>query len=519
MLRPLLLAAALAAASSSAAAPSVAAAAGGAAVSLPSSDNAISSMNPTFASWNIDPSCNRGFRDTDFANANLLAAATALQPARLRFGGSGADALVYGLTPGSPECAAAGVNESACDTGYVTPGCLNASHWDGLFALANASGAEFIFGVSINLAAACAAGPNYVWDGANAANLLAYLTASGQKVWGFELGNEVNNNGGAPCNLTAAMQAAAFVKFAGMVAAALPGARLVGPDTGYRDWQAWLQALLPLVPRGLLHAVTHHVYLGMERDGFNSPSLLDSPLPEIEWYSATVAALAPGAQIWAGENGPIGGGNDGTCGALSVCGTFASVIFYADDMGLRAKHGFSQYNRQDLFGGAYGLTNSPSGRMALARDDAIVLRPDFWVAFLWKRTLGLGVLNATSSSRTLRAYAFVGAPPSPFASSLCGGVALLLVNLDDSAAPTAVALPAVAGASSFAAWSLAPTAAGGAFGDEATLNGAALPTDVDVSKGDPRAFLQRIVEAPVAGKVSDGAQLPPLSATFLCYGA
>ena len=89
----------------------------------------------------------------------------------------------------------------------------------------------------------------------------------------------------------------------GMVAAVLPEARLVGPDTGYAVWQEWLTALLPLVPRGLLHAVTHHVYLGMERSSFNSPALLDSPLPEIEWYAATVAALAPAAQIWAGENG------------------------------------------------------------------------------------------------------------------------------------------------------------------------------------------------------------------------
>ena len=216
---------------------------------------------------------------------------------------------------------------------------------------------------------------------------------------------------------------------------------------------------------------------------------------------------------------PIGGGNDGTCGALSVCGTFASVIFYADDMGLRAKHGFAQYNRQDLFGGAYGLVNSPTGRMALALEDAVVIRPDFWVSWLMKRTLGLSVLNATSSSRMLRAYAFAGAPPSLFASEHCGGVALLLINLDNGTAPTAVALPAVAGASSFAAWSLAPSASGGAFGEDATLNGALLPTDVDVSKGDPRLFLQRIVQAPVAGKVGDGAQLPPLSATFLCYGA
>jgi len=486
-------------------------------VSLVSADP-ISTVEPTFASWNIDPSCNRGFRDTAFDNANLLAAAVALRPSRLRFGGSGADALIYGLSDGSPECAAAGVNETACDTGYTTPGCLNASHWNALFSLAQNSNTDFIFGVSINLADACAAGPGYVWNASNAATLLAYLRNSGQKVWGFELGNEVNNNGGSPCNLTAAMQAGAFNAFQAMASAALPDAKLIGPDTGYRDWQAWLSALLPLVRPNLLHAVTHHVYLGQERKDYNSPELFDSSLPEIDWYTSTCKALAPSSQVWAGENGPIGGGNDGTCGAESVCGTFASTLFYADDMALRAKNGYAQYNRQDLFGGAYGLLNSPSGAMALARGDAVSVRPDFWTSFMWKRTLGLSVLNATSSSRLVRAYAYAGAPPSPFASGLCGaGPQLVLLNLDNATAAAATLPQASAGGVTFAAWSLAPTAAGGPFASAATLNGAPLPTTIDVSQGDPRAFLQRIVQPPVTGLVSGGAQLPPLSTTFLCY--
>ena len=34
------------------------------------------------------------------------------------------------------------------------------------------------------------------------------------------------------------------------------------------------------------------------------------------WYVPMVRKLAPGAQVWAGEDGPIGGGEDGTCGAV-----------------------------------------------------------------------------------------------------------------------------------------------------------------------------------------------------------
>ena len=131
----------------------------------------VSVMEPTFASWNIDSSCNRGFHRIHFDNPNLLEAARGLAPSRLRFGGSGNDNLVYGFTPGSPECATV----SPTDCGYTTPGCLNASHWDSLYNFANRSGADFIFGVAYGLDRACAAGAGYVWNASNAAALLRYV--------------------------------------------------------------------------------------------------------------------------------------------------------------------------------------------------------------------------------------------------------------------------------------------------------------------------------------------------------
>ena len=59
-----------------------------------------------------------------------------------------------------------------------------------------------------------------------------------------------------------------------------------------------------------------------------------------------VHRLAPGAEVWAGEDGPVGGGDDGTCNGgtpnSSVCGTFATVPWYANDLGVRATLGFRQ---------------------------------------------------------------------------------------------------------------------------------------------------------------------------------
>ena len=150
----------------------------------------VNTVQPTYASWNIDPSCNRGFHVTNFSNPNLIAAAAGLHPSRLRFGGSGADNLVYSLTPGAPECAA--IDPAVClnSPDYTTPGCLNSSHWDGIFALAEQSRSDFIFGVSFDLLAACAAGgPSYVWNSSNVERLLAYTSQHGQTLYGMELGN------------------------------------------------------------------------------------------------------------------------------------------------------------------------------------------------------------------------------------------------------------------------------------------------------------------------------------------
>ena len=106
--------------------------------------------------------------------------------------------------------------------------------------------------------------------------------------------------------------------------------------------------------RPIRQAVTHHVYPGVKPSTFNTAAGLDSSNAEIAWYTSLIKDLAPaGTQIWAGEDGPVGGGDDGTCGgASSICGLYASAFWYADDLCNRALRGFVQYQRQDLFGAA-----------------------------------------------------------------------------------------------------------------------------------------------------------------------
>lgn len=227
-------------------------------------------------------------------------------------------------------------------------------------------------------------------------------------------------------------------------------------------------------------------------------------------------------QVWAGEDGPTGGGDSGTCGgdATSICGLYGTVLWYAADMGLRAQHSFKQYQRQDLVGGRYSLVGMPHDNEYLGETDPVTLHADFWVNFLWKRLMGLTVLSTSvlggqvnpvhpSTRQTVRGYAHCGSAPSPFSPhrlAARGGappLTVLLVNLDNGNTSTDVTID---GATSTTSWTISPAA--GAFGVAALLNGEPLPRTIKDG--------EVISEVPVAGVKAAGGKLslPPISVTF-----
>jgi hypothetical protein len=78
----------------------------------------------------------------------------------------------------------------------------------------------------------------YVWTPEAAVAMIKYIQSQKQQIWGFELGNEVNNRMKS-CNLQPAQQAAAFASFAKELAILYPDdstrPKLLGPDIGYLD--------------------------------------------------------------------------------------------------------------------------------------------------------------------------------------------------------------------------------------------------------------------------------------------
>ena len=336
-------------------------------------DPPLNDLNPEYASWNVDPSANRGFFHISFANANLQAAAASLAPSVMRVGGSGADFLVYGLGTG----AACPVPSPDNDTF----GCLNASHWDELHGLSVAAGAKMLFGASFDLSSACCTGPSpqrdkYSWNasgvhGRGILALLGHAASRQQHIWGLELGNEINNAQrpcpivfGCECGLVPRQQSDAFLALAAALrtASAAGGAPpvLVGPDTGgfecVGDDCPWLEGVLSTLNEsgsaGLLHAATHHAYAGTTAADFTAVKQYERYQRDAAWFLPLVRRYGGGQiQPWAGENGVHGGGEDGSCGAQAICGTYASALWYADELAARASVGFVQHQRQDLVGG------------------------------------------------------------------------------------------------------------------------------------------------------------------------
>jgi len=477
----------------------------------------VGRTNPNYASFNVDSSYNRGFFHMNFTNPNLLAATASLAPATIRFGGTGNDYLFYDCqtVPGR-------------DNDFY--GCLNDTHRSNLLALATDTGNDFLFGISFDMEAACATNDSsYVWSSNPTRVLLSKLSEAKQTVWGFELGNEVNNRAGSDshgaCNLIPKQQSDAMLLLSDVLKEYYPNIKerpkFVGPDTGYKDAPNWLNATLSSAG-SRLYAVTHHVYPGIHRDNFNSPDALDRVLNgDLKWYPPILREHAPNAQMWAGEDGPTSGGESGTCSGtegdphnVSACGFYATVLWYADDLALRASHGFKQYQRQDLVGGRYSLLGTQHDNEYEPYSAAITIHPDFWITFMWKRAVGLNVLSvllSESTPKTIRAYAHCGAPPSKHPvpdylnkSAVSSSVTLILINIDNVTTTTME----VDGVTSSSSWTLTP-GAGGPFNAGALLNGQTLPTEI--ADGRP------IESVPVVGVMrKDGKlTLPPLSVSFV----
>jgi hypothetical protein len=135
------------------------------------------SFGPHFASWNVDPSRDRLFFDTDWKDPQLLYLLENIGThAHLRFGGTGENYLWYEV-PGAPPC----------PPSTATQECLNSSTWRALGALATAAQTPLIFGLNL-FPAYSRPPPGGPWNSSNARALLTDAAAHKVPIGYVELG-------------------------------------------------------------------------------------------------------------------------------------------------------------------------------------------------------------------------------------------------------------------------------------------------------------------------------------------
>jgi hypothetical protein len=154
-------------------------------------------------------------------------------------------------------------------------------------------------------------------------------------------------------------------------------------------------------------------------------------LDEVDTWAARVESArdryARGKPVWLGESG-----NAQCGGEPGVSDAFVSGFWWLDQLGRLARRGQSVLVRQTLSGSNYGLIDEAT----------LTPRPDYWSAVLWRRLIGVRVLDArvgngpSGADSLLRVYAHCARSGAPDARP--GAVTLVVLNLDRSSAASLV---------------------------------------------------------------------------------
>ena len=123
----------------------------------------------------------------------------------------------------------------------------------------------------------------------------------------------------------------------------------------------------------------------------------------------------PGKPLWLTETA------DAACGGNPWASTFLDSFRYLDQLGRLSKRGVQVHMHNTLASSDYGLLD----------DNTLMPRPNYWAALLWRKFMGTTVLDpglSAASNLHLYSHCLRGQP---------GGVALLAINTDQSAAQSA----------------------------------------------------------------------------------
>ncbi len=274
---------------------------------------------------------------------------------------------------------------------------------------------------------------NGVWKTDQAQRMADLTKSAGGTFYAAEFFNEPNIPGttsGMPPAYDVPNYAADFRIFRDWARKTLPGMKILGAGgvsegTLMRNPPAIIRggkflpsdAMLGANP-GTLDAVSYHFYgtvsprcggpasLDKARVDALSPAWLDRTLIDADFYGALRDKHEPGKPLWNTETAQA------ACGGSPWASTFLDSFRYLNQLGALAQRGVKVVLHNTLAASDYGLLDP----------DTLTLRPNYWAAVMWKRTMGPTVLAPPASpSPELRLYAHC-LPGKP------GGVGLVALN-------------------------------------------------------------------------------------------
>jgi heparanase 1 len=327
----------------------------------------------------------------DLTHPNLKAAVRGLSPLFIRIGGSQADSAFYNMSDMSTITSDEATQmASACEERREL--CLSMQRWDEVLKFAHDSGARIVFTLAYIRHTRDASGQNdqHDWDSTNARQLLQYTAQSkyASTVFGFELGNEVTHKGKVS-NTT--RLANAYVELRHIIDEVWSTTndnhkpKILGPASTGKSKTA---NLLKVMGKHI-DIATYHKYHGGGKDPAivkyaKSPSIIQHPSNFYSIADATNKYMNDGSpEVWVGE-----GAMAYNSGRQNLTDSFVGSFWYVNLLGAISKSPHhTVYCRQALVGGYYELLSH----------DSMKARPDYWIAYLWKKLVGTVAIGPISS--------------------------------------------------------------------------------------------------------------------------
>ena len=269
-----------------------------------------------------------------------------------------------------------------------------------------------------------------VWTTDQAQNLINYTKSIGGEIAAAEFVNEPNlpSEDGAPSRYSVANYARDFAIFRRFIKAEMPDIRIAGPGTvGEGD-------ALPITVTSKPSFTTIDIFAALGPPRFDIFSYHSYPAASVrctlfgegietpekdalsdEWLSRPDQIHAyylrlrdryePRKPVWITQTA------DGACGGNPRASNFRDSFRYLDQLGRLAKREVKVIFHNTFAASDYGLLDQ----------DTFLPRPNYWAALLWRRLMGVTVLDAGRSPHELKLYAHC-LPGYP------GGITILAIN-------------------------------------------------------------------------------------------